>query len=104
MQASYLCYASRCSCSDGMVVESLLDKQDDLDPHRIKLIDGIPNCPDAECLQRVLNRTQKVWNDFGGRKVTKPKKKEKNYEYDDSTDEDDVSDDKYFDSADDPAR
>ena len=50
----------------------MLDKQDDLDPHRIKLIDGIPNCPDVECLQRVLNRTQKVWNDFGGRKVAKP--------------------------------
>ena len=33
---------------------------------------GIPNCFDVECLQRVLNRTQKVWNDFGGKKVAKP--------------------------------
>ena len=54
------------------LMKSLLSKQDDMDPHRIKLVDGIPNCPDAECLQRLLNRTQKVWNDFGGKKVTKP--------------------------------
>ena len=85
-----------------VLMESLLAKQDDLDPHRIKLVDGIPNCPDAECLHRVLTRTQKVWNDFGGRQVTKPEKKEKNDEYDDdSVDGDDVSADGCFDDTDD---
>ena len=54
------------------LMNSLLDKQDDLDPNRIRLVDGIPNCPDFQCLQRVLNRTQKVWSDFGGKKVAKP--------------------------------
>ena len=54
------------------LMKTLLSKQDDLDPDRIKLVDGIPNCPNLECLQRVLNRTQKVWNDFGGKKVAKP--------------------------------
>ena len=54
------------------LMKSLLSKQDDLDPNRIRLVDGIPNCPDPPCLQRLLNRTQKVWNDFGGKKVAKP--------------------------------
>ena len=88
-----------------VLMNSLLAKQDDLDPHRIKLVDGIPNCPDAECLHRVLTRTQKVWNDFGGRQVTRPEKQEKNDDNDD-TDDDDTTDDtddndEYFDGTDD---
>ena len=91
-----------------VLMESLLDKQDDLDPSRIKLVDGIPNCETHEILQRVLQRTQKVWNDFGGRTVTEPvlkkEKKKENDEYDESADEYDDSADGYFDSADDSAR
>jgi hypothetical protein len=81
------------------LMESLLDKQDDLDPSRVKLVDGIPNCKTHEILQSVLQRTQKVWNDFGGRKVTKPVLKKEN----EDTNEDDDSADEYDDSADDDA-
>ena len=88
-----------------VLMNSLLAKQDDLDPYRIKLVDGIPNCPDAECLHRVLTRTQKVWNDFGGRQVTKPEYEETN---DENEETNDVYDDEcglrlhgYFDDTDD---